>query len=430
MKHYFVKAIIMPIISVIITPNAVNASDLTSKTIQKNINILELDKAIQDAILFSPQLKSTESAINALRGTVQQSGYQHNPEIGFNINNIAGSGSYQGGNTSEYDMLISQTIERGGKHEAKIDASKASLNAKKIDIFTNKMDIKYTVEMLYLDILSAYEYLRFTHSQEATAQKTLNFIAKRVAMAADHETQRSKAHFLHKQAVSNRILAEQKLTQAKQKLALICGYKTIDFDIDYQEFLDIKAPKIITKNMTKENIENNIQNIPDIKKYHLLKKEKQALLALEKANAIPDPKVTAGIRHFATSSDQALIMGVSIPLTIYDTNQGNIKRAYEEISQAEHDKTQAELMTKQIIIESLQELNNSYTQLNDIKNSLIPQAQRSFSLAKTAYQNDILSYIEVLDAQNTLFDLKQQYIDLVKQYHIAKVKLNRLTYQS
>jgi cobalt-zinc-cadmium efflux system outer membrane protein len=428
MKHYFIKAIILPIISVVIVPISLNASDITQSTIQKNPLYrhknnppLSLQTAIQDAIQFSPQIKSTESAIDALNGTVKQSRYQHNPEIAFNINNIAGHGLYQGVNTSEYDVLISQTIERGNKHNAKIYAAMAAVDTTKINILTGKLDIKYSVEMVYLDILVAYEQLNLARSQEETAQKTLNFIAKRVAMAADHETQRSKADFLYQQAISNRTLAEQQLTQAKQKLAIICGYQNTHFDIMYRDFLNISSPTIITDY-------DVAPDIPDLQKYDFIKKEKRALLALEKANAIPDPKISAGIRHFAASSDQAFIVGVSMPIAIYDTNQGNIDRAYAEIDQAEHDRKQAELTTKQIIFDAHQELNNTYTQLRNIEKKLLPQAQRSFSLSKTAYMNDILSYIEVLDAQSTLFDIKQQYINLAKQYHIAKIKMNRLTH--
>jgi cobalt-zinc-cadmium efflux system outer membrane protein len=428
MKHYFFKAMILPIISGIIVPISVNASDITQSTIQevplyrhKNDSLLSLQTAIQDAIHFSPQIKSTESAIDALDGTVKQAGYKPNPEIGFDADNIAGRGLYQGIDFSEYSLNISQKIERGDKRNARTYAAMAAVDTTKINILTGKLDIKYSVEMVYLDILAAHEQLKLARSQEETAQKTLNFIAKRVAMAADHETQRSKANFLYTQAVSNRKLAGQQLTQAKQKLAIICGYQNTHFDIMYRDFLNISSPTTITDY-------DVAPDIPDLQKYDLIKKEKQALVALEKANAIPDPKISAGIRHFAASSDQAFIVGVSMPIAIYDTNQGNIDRAYAEIDQAEHDRKQAELTTKQIIFDAHQELNNTYTQLRNIEKKLLPQAQRSFSLSKTAYMNDILSYIEVLDAQSTLFDIKQQYINLAKQYHIAKIKMNRLTH--
>ena len=80
-----------------------------------------------------------------------------------------------------------------------------------------------------------------------------------------------------------------------------------------------------------------------------------------------------------------------------------------------------------MLISAYQDLETIYMQLNDIKTKLIPQAQRSFELAKTAYKNDILSYIEVLDAQNTLFETKQNYIQLLQQYQSAKITISRLT---
>lgn len=429
MDYHFMRTLVLSVLALGVVTHYAHSNNVgTQNTIQKtHINAVKnkripLSQAVNDAIKFSPKIKSIQSAVKALGGTVEQAQYQHNPEIGFNINNIAGHGSYQGINTSEYDMLISQTIERGNKHEARIYAAMAAVETTKIDILTSRQDIKYATELLYLDAVIAHENIRLAHTQEDMAHQTLSFITKRVAMAAEHETQRSKANLLYQQAISNRKIAERKLIQAKEKIAMICGYQNTGFDVFEDSFLNFgKLPKHNEYNT------ENIQNIPDLQKFDFIKKEKQAVLALEKANAVLDPKVTAGIRHFVTSSDQAFIVGISMPIAIYDTNQGNINRAYAEIEQVEHDRKQAELTTKQMLISAYQDLETIYMQLNDIKIKLIPQAQRSFELAKTAYKNDILSYIEVLDAQNTLFETKQNYIQLLQQYQSAKITISRLT---
>lgn len=431
MDYHFMRTLVLSVLTLGVVTHYANANNVgTQNTLQKtHINAVKnkritLSQTVTDAIKFSPKIQSIQSEIKALGGIVKQTQYQHNPEIAFNINNIAGHGLYQGVNTSEYDMLISQTIERGNKHEARIYAAMAAVDTTKIDILTYRQDIKYATELLYLDAVIATENLRQASSQENMAQQTLSFITKRVAMAADHETQRSKADFLYQQAIINHKIAERKLIQAKQKIAMICGYQNTGFDVFEDSFLNFgKLPKPTEYN---ENTDN-LPNIPDLQKFDFIKKEKQALLALEKANAVLDPKVTAGVRHFEASSDQAFIVGVSMPIAIYDTNQGNINRAYAEIEQVEHDRKQAELTTKQILIDAYQELEIVYIQLNDIKTKLIPQAQRSFDLAKIAYKNDIISYIEVLDAQNTLFETKQNYIQLLQQYHTAKIKISRLT---
>ena len=426
MNYYFIHKVIFRTLPILMITNHVWASDVVNNTknethISDTTNrILTIPMAIYKAVAFSPQIKSTEYAVDALNGTVQQARYRPNPDVGFDVDNIAGRGVYQGIAAAEYNLNISQQIEMGNKRNARIAAATASVNTAKINITTDKLDIKYAVEMLYLDILVATEQVKLLRLQKQMARKTLDFISKRVDMAAEHETQRSKANFIYKESLGNYTLAQQQLIYAKKKLAVICGYNHTNFDVSDDVFFHISPPSSLYYT-------GNIPNIPDLQKFDSIKKEKQAVLDLEKANAVPDPRITAGIRHFSDSSDQALMLGVSIPIAIYNKNQGNISRAYADIEQAEYNHKQAELTTRQILIDTHQELNNAYTQLDDIKKTLLPEIQKSFSLAKTAYMNDILSYIEVLDAQTTLFETKQKYIQILKQYHAAKIKISRLT---
>lgn len=420
------RRFILSVFALSVAVNCAYADNANQATIRKTelsvlkTQTLTLATAIHDAITYSPKIQSTQSAVKALIASVEQAGYKPNPQFDVNFNNIAGRSTYQGVSATEYDVNISQMIETAGKRQARIKAAQARVQTEKVNILIHKQDIKYTVEMLYLDMVIANENLKFTRFQENMAKKTLAFISKRVAMAADHETQRSKALFSYEQAVTNRKIAEQKLMQTKQKLALICGYPNTEFESVTHDFLNIGT--------LPANVDaNHLPDIPDLQKFDFLKKEKQAVLVLEKANAVPNPTVTAGIRRFAKTSDEALFFGMAIPLTFHNNNQGNINTAQATLEQVNYDKKQAELATKQMLMETYQALQTTYMRLSDMKTKLIPQATRSFELAKIAYKNDIYTYIEVLDAQNIVFNIKQQYIQLLQQYHTDKIKMNRLT---
>ena len=52
-----------------------------------------------------------------------------------------------------------------------------------------------------------------------------------------------------------------------------------------------------------------------------------AAIDRERSLGVPDPAISAGVRRFEESRDQAFLVGVSIPLPFRNRNQGNIAAA-------------------------------------------------------------------------------------------------------
>jgi len=74
-----------------------------------------------------------------------------------------------------------------------------------------------------------------------------------------------------------------------------------------------------------------------------------------------------------------------------------------------------------------QQLENAYVQAMTLKSKIIPSAQEAFSLAREGYGLGRFPYLEVLDAQRSLFAVKQQHIAALRQYHTARAVVERLT---
>src|SRR3546814_16879005 len=63
----------------------------------------------------------------------------------------------------------------------------------------------------------------------------------------------------------------------------------------------------------------------------------RAELELERSQAIPDLTLSAGVRQFRETDDSAFLVGVSIPIPVFDRNRGAIERAGAEVVAAEAD---------------------------------------------------------------------------------------------
>lgn len=69
-----------------------------------------------------------------------------------------------------------------------------------------------------------------------------------------------------------------------------------------------------------------LKSNPDLIKLDSSFKQSKARFALEKANAIPDPSVNVGVRVTARVSDQAFMIGVSLPIPVFEVIVLNVKR--------------------------------------------------------------------------------------------------------
>ncbi|PZP83770.1 MAG: metal transporter [Azospirillum brasilense] len=153
----------------------------------------------------------------------------------------------------------------------------------------------------------------------------------------------------------------------------------------------------------------------------------KANFELEKANAVPDPSVNASVRRLSISDDQAFVVGVSFPLPVLNRNQGNIARARAQLSQAQSETSAAELSLRNDVFEALETMANAYEHAAKFDQSILPSAEKAFALARDGYRRGRFPYLEVLDAQRTLFAVKEQRIATLNEYHKAKAELERMT---
>jgi cobalt-zinc-cadmium efflux system outer membrane protein len=61
-----------------------------------------------------------------------------------------------------------------------------------------------------------------------------------------------------------------------------------------------------------------------------------------------------------------------------------------------------------------------------LKENALPGAQSAFKAAQEGYREGKFSYLQVIDAQRTFFEIKRQYITALADYHKARANIERL----
>ncbi len=383
--------------------------------------VITLNAAIENALSYSPRLKSASSAMLASQGERLQAGLRPNPEAGVEAENLAGRGPYKGVDAAEITFGVSQQLEIGGKRAARQAAAGRGYEISSLEYKAARLDLIRDVTIAYTDAVAAQEEVKLAEDQKKLAGEVLESVSKRVSAAAEPLIQNSKAEvaLATSEIAFSRALRELEI--AKRTLASFWGQEDGPYSLDASDFLAIQPPAPLMDHAVR------LSATPDIARLEAGIARAMAILDLERANAIPDPTVSVGVRDFRETSDQALMFGVSLPIPVWNKNQGNIARALHEARRSETDKQALMLDLGNALTRAAQEMQTAYGEAESLKTIILPAAEKAFTLSRQGYQAGKFPYLEVLDAQRTLFGARSQYNAALKNYHTHRAEVERLT---
>jgi cobalt-zinc-cadmium efflux system outer membrane protein len=177
---------------------------------------------------------------------------------------------------------------------------------------------------------------------------------------------------------------------------------------------------------TLDQISRALSENPDLARWATEIAKREAMFDLARANAIPDVKAGVGLRHFRESDDAALVIGLEIPLPLFDRNQGARSAAQAEMNGARSLARAAQLTLTRAVTSAHAEAVSAYDSARALELRVIPQAKAAHEGTQDGYQKGLFRLVDVLDAQRTLFQATTEYVNALAQYHTARVELERL----
>ena len=381
---------------------------------------LTIDAAIKRAIAASPRVQAAQFGVEAAVGIQVQAGLLPNPEGSLGVENFGGVGRLNGVAVTETTVGVSQLIELGGKRDARRAVAGAGLATAETDVQLTRLDLVRDVTVAYANALAAQQQLDIAKELEIAAKEVLDDVTRRVNAARDPLFQRNKAEVAYATSVVARQTAENTLSASLQKLGRFWASPTVKEQLSEDGYRPIGAPLPLA------NYEELLRNGPDLVRFRKIMTTREAELQLAQANAVPDVTANAGVRHFGGTKAVALVAGFSIPIPILNQNQGEISRAGAEIKRAAQELRQFELVRNQELISAWSQWNSAYAEANAIRDRSLPQAEKAFSLALDGYHRGAFAYLELLDAQRTLFDQRTRYADALARLRTARAETERL----
>ena len=380
---------------------------------------LSLQDALQ-RIQSSPALKAATKGVEVKEGVVKQAGLFPNPEIAVEVENFAGKDNLEGLDGAEITVALSQLIEIGGKRSARKSVAGHDLKLAEWDYQSQKQDLQLATMKAFYAALTAQEQFSQAEQLLSLADKGYQTVADRVEAGKVSPVQKLRASVELNMARNTFESAKRQQIQARHSLASKWGDSVPGFDRVGGVFDDLNEPPEWDALQTAFLINSDVQ------RWQSELANKKANLDLEQASIIPDVTLVFGVRKFKDNNTNALVAGLEFPLPFFDRNQGGKMTALAEVSQSvyQRDAAIAELMSG--MQSAYQELLSSHYQASSIKKDILPAAEQANEAMQIGYREGKFDYLEALDAQRTLFEVKTEYINAFSAYHEARLDVMRL----
>ncbi|MDH5480326.1 MAG: TolC family protein [Nitrosomonas sp.] len=379
---------------------------------------LTLRDAIQLALQHNPELASFEKEVRALGGITLQAGLLPNPVIQFDNEDI--SSRTDGPGARFTSIRISQLIEIGGKRSARTHAASLGQERAEQDYAIKRLDLIARVANMFTDVLAGQERLQLALAGQALAKKVVNAATKRVqaGKAPPIEETRAKVAF----ATTNIELkqAQRDLIALRKQLGLLWGDQTPDFE---RVLGDLESFVVIPEfNILEERVRSNPLALSSLRNLE----QRRALLTLEKARRIPDVTLNAGVRRYGGEHDTTALVGLSIPLPLFNRNQGNLLAAHQRVDQAQDQWAAADLQLKTLLVQAYEALTAADNEIIMLRDEILPGANEAFAMANRGYELGRFGFLELLDAQRTLFQNQTLYLRALSNYQRLINEIERL----
>lgn len=377
---------------------------------------LSLERALARAAAVDPALPGGEARVRAGDAAVRQADVRPNPTLGLMVENLPTLG---GGNIidrTETTLSYEQRFERGGDRPARVTLARGEAAVVQAEDAIRRLDRLEQVQRAWTDALAAQAELEIARERLDLAERFQTEVQRRVNMARDPLFAGARAEAELAQA---QIDFDQAGIQARLARATLGRFwiGTPDFSLDPVDFEDTSAAR---------EVAGPVSEI-DLAVLSAQRDVSRARVRVEEARAMPDATVSVGVRHFWEGQDLGLVVGGSIPLGRYDRNEGAIARARFEGIAAEADMAalrqegEREIARLQVLLAS------RALEARRIAEETLPQAERAVTLVRQGFARGGFTYNDVISAQTALLATRARRVAVLKQFHIDRARLDRLT---
>lgn len=374
---------------------------------------VSLDQAITEAVNKNLNLAAERLNVSVAEARQITAGLRPNPVLtiqGQTLNVF--HQNYSSSSTlgpNQVNVHTDLPIETAHKRQYRVELAKNEKTAAELGVREVMRGVISDVQSAYVDVQQAKNNLALAQENLRALEGIVSVNETRAASGdlAQVELERSRVAALqYRTAVQQAQLA---LDQAKSQLQFLMGRSDRDPNFDVDPELR-SAPIMDTQ---PELARKALIQRPDFLGGIQSQARSQADLRLQLANGRVDYVLGSEYTHQASGGYSGGSMGfsISVPLRVFNKNQGEIARAEREIALAAARRNALEAAINLEVERAYRQYTVSRQLLTDVEMNMLQRARSVRDITEYSYRRGEATLVEFLDAQRAFNDAMQTFND-------------------
>ena len=394
------------------------------------INGLSLDSAIEQLVATNVELRARALELPQADADILTAGLRSNPFLYFDTQLIP-YGKFNDkkpGGQTQYDLNVTVPLDLSRKRQARV---RVAVQARRVMEAQYQDSVRLMINDLYtlfVDALAARETVRYAQASAESFERVVT-VTEELFKKGDRTLADVNRVKIQRSAAQVGLEdSEIALRKVKQELATILNLNIDDPDeFEIRGLLRPASPPAPDYN-TLLGLAYNSR--PDLQSFRIGIERANEDVYLARANRFSDVYLLYQPYTMQNNSPQGLppahswALGVTVPLPVFNRNQGNIARARLNVDQSRLEVQAIERRVKSEVFTASEEFKISLRTVERLESDIVPAAAQVRENSLKLFSSGELELRQFLDAQREYNDAVRQYRDSLARLRRASLRVN------
>ncbi len=384
---------------------------------------ITLEQAISLALTNSPSIKAARTQIQQNQAQEITANLRPNPTLAWDSQFIpVFSGDFSTdtlNNLQQFDIGLGYLFERGHKRQNRLQAARDATAVTAAQVADTERTLVFNVAQQFINVLLANSTLQFAQEALRSFHDTVTISEQRYKAGDISEGDFLKIKLQLLQFETDVNSARVAKVQSLGSLRQLVGYASLPHDFDVVGDLDYQPLTVALPDLQVKALATR----PDLLAAQKGVKAANSQISLAKADAKVDFNASASYSHVSGASSTSLFF--SVPLPIFNRNQGEITRAKFALTGAELTAKAAEDTVMTDVTNAYESASSNQDVVKLYVSGYLKQAQDSRDISQYAYKAGAATLLDFLDAERSYRSTQLAYRQALAAYMLSLEQLRQ-----
>lgn len=383
--------------------------------------VIDLDRMVYFALNNNPELKSMSYKISSSKLAADEKDYLPDPMFEFELDDIMSDFSKVG----MINFYVSQMFMFPGKLSLERKSELNNSSMMEYDLKNMAVTMINMIKMNYYDLYFTEQKLKINSENQLIIQNFMTAAEARYSVGKGMQQEVFKAQIELSKLQNEEYLLRQ---QKKNTLSELTGLTKVVIDdntkisfknIDADYLLDMAHFKLEGFD-TDKLVNYAFENRADLKSLESKKIMNQTDLEMAKLSRAPDFSVKLGYKILPFEEKNAfnIMLGISIPIAPWTSGKYDysVKKSEVNIKSTDEDINAKKNDIRNEVVNSVNQLLAAKQTMNYYYTVMIPQTENSLKATQYNYENNMTTFVDLLDSYRMYQEAKLMYYESLTMY--------------